>query len=299
MIGICLSVAMAWCQALPAPSAAGAPPRSEPRTILFVGNSFTHGGLSPVRNWAAGSVTDLDGSGYGGVPALFKAFSEQAGLNYAVSLETRFGTSLGFHYDRQRHLFDRAWDTVVLQEYSTLDPKSPGDTSQYVRNVGRLGSLFRMKNAAAQIFLTATWSRADMTYLRKGPWTGKPITAMAQDLRAAADLAKSSNRSITAVLPVGEAWNRAFMEGVADPNPYDGIDFGKANLWTYDHYHGSAAGYYLEALVVFGRITKIDPRSLGMRERAGDQLGLGPKLVTALQRVAAEQLLAESIVFSK
>ena len=30
--------------------------------------------------------------------------------------------------------------------------------------------------------------------------------------------------------------------GVADPNPYDGIEAGKVNLWTHDHYHASTHG---------------------------------------------------------
>ena len=62
--------------------------------------------------------------------------------------------------------------------------------------------------------------------------------------------------------------------GVADPNPYDGIEAGKLNLWTYDHYHASTYGYYLEALVVFGTLTGRDPRSLGDNECSGYELGL-------------------------
>ena len=80
------------------------------------------------------------------------------------------------------------------------------------------------------------------------------------------------------------------QEGVADLNPYDGIDFGKVDLWTWDHYHASTAGYYLTALVIFGKITKIDPRSLGKVEIAGDELGLDPNVVAELQRIAAEEL---------
>ncbi len=95
---------------------------------------------------------------------------------------------------------------------------------------------------------------------------------MALDLRAGANLALA-NRTIDGIIPVGEAWNRAFAEGVADPNPYDGTDFGKVDLWTYDQYHASTAGYYLEALMVFGKVTGLDPRSLGANEKAADDLG--------------------------
>ena len=64
------------------------------------------------------------------------------------------------------------------------------------------------------------------------------------------------------MIPVGEAWTRAMQAGVADANPYDGIEAGKLNLWTHDHYHASAHGYYLEALVIFGSLTgRIHARS--------------------------------------
>ena len=46
--------------------------------VTFVGNSFTQGAHSAARNWGADMVTDLNGAGYGGVPALFKLFAEQA-----------------------------------------------------------------------------------------------------------------------------------------------------------------------------------------------------------------------------
>ena len=263
-----------------------------PRTILFIGNSFTQGANSPVRNWHADRVTDLTGAGYGGVPALFKEFTVEAGLNYAVSLETQGGQSLAFHYDQRRTLFDRAWDAVVLQEYSTLDRDRPGDATRYIRSVGQLGSLFRVRNHAVKVHLMATWSRADQVYQPGSPWSGKPVTAMADDLRAAADRARRTNRAVADVIPVGQAWNRAFAAGVADPNPYDGITFGQLNLWSFDHYHASTAGYYLEALTVFGQITGIDPRTLGRNERAADELGLSPDHAAALQTIAHEQLAA-------
>jgi hypothetical protein len=243
-----------------------------------------------VRNWHAHRVTDLNREGYGGVPALFKEFADESGLNYAVSLETQGGQSLTFHYDQRRQLFDRPWDAVVLQEYSTLDRDRPGDPAAYIRAVGLLGTFFRARNPAVRVHLTATWSRADLTYLTAGRWYGRPIAAMADDLRRAADRARRSHPWVAGVVPVGQAWNRAFALGIADPNPYDGIAFGQANLWSYDQYHASTAGYYLEALTVFGAVTGVDPRSLGRGERAADELGLSPDLAASLQRVAHEQL---------
>lgn len=273
--------------AAPPPSATTA---ATPRTILFIGNSFTQGAHSAVRNWRANTVTDLNKAGYGGVPALFKAFAEQTGLNYSVSLETQGGKSLGFHFDERRQLFDRPWDVVVLQEFSTLDRAKPGDPARYVRDVGRLTSLFQARNAKVDVRLMSTWTRADQTYQPTGHWYRKPVTAMAIDLRRAADTARAQSPGVKEVLPVGQAWNRAFSSGLADPNPYDGISFGQLNLWAYDHYHASVAGYYLEALVVFGQITGVDPTSLGGKERAADELGLSQAQAAALQRIAREEL---------
>lgn len=269
-------------------SVAAAPARA--RNILFVGNSFTHGAHSAVRNWRANSVNDLNGAGYGGVPALFKAFTEQAGLAYDVSLETQGGKTLGFHYDERRQLLDRRWDVVVLQELSTLDKDRPGDANSYRRDVKRLTSMFRAKNPDARIHLMATWTRADQTFKPEGHWFGKPVTKMALDLRAAAEGACAATPGISGVLRVGDAWNRAFATNVADPNPYDGVTFGQVNLWSYDHYHASVAGYYLEALVVFGAITGVDPTILGAKERAADELGIGVAATVALQKVASDEL---------
>ena len=55
-----------------------------PASVLFVGNSFTFAAGSPVRFYRADTVTDLNSEGIGGVPALFKSFTQQAGLSYDV-----------------------------------------------------------------------------------------------------------------------------------------------------------------------------------------------------------------------
>jgi hypothetical protein len=94
------------------------------------------------------------------------------------------------------------------------------------------------------------------------------------------------------VIPVGAAWNRAIADGIADPNPYDGISYGQIDLWSYDQYHASAAGYYLEALVEFGQIAGVAPTRFGPNERAAEELGLSHEQAIALQRVAAETLAA-------
>jgi hypothetical protein len=141
----------------------------------------------------------------------------------------------------------------------------------------------------------ATWSRADQAYPENGAWAGQPIEAMARDVRAAYEKAATAAAAKT-VIPVGDAWTRAMQTGVADSNPYDGTAPGKLNLWTYDHYHASTHGYYLQALVIFGTVTGRDPRSLGENECSGYELGLSRGEVKALQQVAFDQLASTKAV---
>jgi hypothetical protein len=262
--------------------------------VLFIGNSFTFGAGSAVRFYRHETVTDLNDEGIGGVPALFQSFARQAGLDYDVSLETRGGTGLDFHLTEKRDLIARRWDLVVAHGYSTLDADAPRDPNKLVATSRELAELLRSKNREVDLYLMATWSRADQVYPAAGAWAGRPIEAMATDVRAAYDQAAAGARA--KVIPVGEAWNRAMRTGVADPNPYDGIDAGKLDLWTFDHYHASTYGYYLEALVIFGQLTGRDPRSLGESECSAFELGLSRTEARTLQQVAFDELAAGALM---
>jgi hypothetical protein len=258
-------------------------------SLLFIGNSFTYGQGSAVRFYRSATVSDLNHEGIGGVPALFKSFADQAGLDYDVALETRPGAGLDFHLAEKRDLIaSRAWDKVVAHGYSTLDAEKPRDPGKLIRTSKGLAELLRQKNPRVELFLTATWSRADQVYPATGAWAGTPVATMAEDVRAAYE--RAAEAAGAKVSPVGTAWNRAVRAGLADPNPYDGLDAGKLDLWTHDHYHASDYGYYLEALVVFGRVTGLDPRSLGSAECSAFELGFSTAQTEALQRVAAEEL---------
>lgn len=266
-------------------------------SILFVGNSFTYGAGSPVRFYRAHTVTDLNNEGIGGVPALFRSFARQAGLNYDVFLETRGGSGLDFHLENKLGVIaTRGWDAVVMHGYSTLDAEKPRDPAKLMTTSKQMADVLRARSPNVLLYLMATWSRADQTYPAKGAWAGQPIEAMARDVRAAYDKAATGALGVKAVIPVGEAWTRAMKTGVADPNPYDGIEPGKLNLWTYDHYHASTHGYYLEALVIFGSLTGRDPRSLGENECSAYELGLARSEVNALQQVAFDELAVAGAV---
>jgi hypothetical protein len=262
-----------------------------PTTVLFIGNSFTFAFGTPVQKWRPEIVTDLNHEGIGGVPALFKSFTKEAGLDYDVSLETHPGVGFDYHLQNRRDLIaSRPWDIVVMHGYSTLDSEKPGDPGKLVETTRQLAALLVGVNPKVEIHLTATWSRADQTYPDTGHWHGQPIAAMARDVRAGYDKAAATSPAIKSVIPVGEAWTRAIETGVADPNPYDGLTPGQIDLWGRDHYHASIEGYYLEALMVFGDITGRDPRSLGDGECSAFELGMPAAEVKALQQVAFDQL---------
>jgi hypothetical protein len=265
---------------------------ADARDILFVGNSFTFGANSPVHRYHPERVADLNQDGVGGVPALFKTFADEAGLEWTVSLETAPGTDLAFHLINKRGVIDRAWDAVVLQGYSTLASARPGDPTRHIAAARALTELFRRRNPKVEVNLMATWSRADLTYKPGGRWYGQPISRMAEDLAAASQQALVGPGNVGGIIAVGKAWDRAMRDGVADPNPYDGVAFGQVSLWSWDQYHASTEGYYLEALMVFGAVTGVDPRSLEGKERAADDLGLEPRIATALRAIAASELTA-------
>ena len=285
-LGLALALALAV-------TPAGA--QEKAKTILFVGNSFTFGANSAAHYYKPDTVTDLNGPGangktVGGVPAMFKALTKEAGLDYTVSLETVGDEGMDFHYAEKRALLDKPWDVVVMHGYSTLDIDHPGNPALLVSSAKQITDMFRAKNPKADIWLDATWSRADQTYPDGKPWHGKPIQQMGKDLAVAYDAA--AKNAMVGVIPLGLAWNRAFDTGVAGTDPYAGIPAGKINLWSWDSYHASAYGYYLEALMVFGKLTGKDPLSLGDNETVADDMGFSKPQTHALQQIAHDELAA-------
>ena len=191
-------------------------------TILFVGNSFTFAALSPVWHYRSAGVTDLNGEGVGGVPALFKVFAGEAGLPYDVSLETSPGKDLQWHIDNRTPVIDRAYDHVILQSYSTLDARNPGDPDALIQSVAALARMFHGRNPNVDIRLDATWSRADLTYQPGGHWYGKPIAAMERDVSAGYRKAAAASPWVHDVIEVGAAWNRAHRDRFRDRQPLSG-----------------------------------------------------------------------------
>jgi hypothetical protein len=270
---------------------------AQARTIVFVGNSYTYGQNSSVRYYKPDSVTDLNGPGatgktIGGVPAIFKAFTVQAGLDYSVSLETVGGIGLDYHYAEKRHALDRHWDVVALQGFSTLEGKQPGNPELLRVSSKNLVDMFRARNPQGEVWMTAVWSRPDKVYVENAPWYGTPIDKMGADISVAYNAA-ARHANASGVVEIGLAWNRAIASKVAGSNPYLGMPSSQINLWSWDNFHPSDYGYYLEALMLFGKITGKDPLLLGEDETVAEDLGFSKSQAVALQRVAHEQLFSK------
>ena len=179
-------------------------------------------------------------------------------------------------------------------------------------------------SANTKVYVEQTWARPDMVEAHKvttpdltSP-TGAPIVdtsgtggaagtaatlyygnlaGMTADMRAAFYGLVAANPGFTGVIPVGDAFQRAVDQGlVLGAGFYDANGVyveptnGLINLWWLDRTHASLYGSYLSALTTFGRITGLDPLSLGAGEQAAAALGISADIAVILQRVASEQL---------
>ena len=178
-------------------------------------------------------------------------------------------------------------------------------------------------NPNAKVYLTETWARPDMVFAHLStvadPSTsdGRPVpdpaklqaqlyypklSDMTADLHAAFYGLAGDNPDYAGVIAAGDAFQRALDMGLAKASGFydsNGVYIPNQsgdlmNLWWDDYLHASKYGSYLDALMQFGVITGLDPRSLGMNEIAARDLGIAAADAYSLQRVAALQLgLAE------
>ncbi|WP_210518030.1 hypothetical protein [Hymenobacter terricola] len=284
--------------------------RPAPNVILFVGNSFFHGKYQPVLAYNAARVTDenygLPSTSprcetptgepvvWGGIPGIFKQFTEEAGLDYEVHFEEINAKPLQYHYEHALAVIQQPrWNTVVLQEHSlwALPVRHGGHPDQFRDYATRLEQAVHTASPAARVFMFQTWPRADLCYPVGTPFAGLPLDSMAQELHASYYGFQQLNPALAGIAPAGDAWLHAVQAGVAQRNPY-APEPGKIDLWAEDHYHPSNGGAYLNACVLFGEITGRDPRTLGAAEQAATTLGITPANAVALQRIAYEQVRA-------
>ena len=318
------------------------PSLAQPQKILFVGNSFTYT-RPPALNYNTDNVVDMNLENsitkplgndpalpqpWGGVPGVFKALADQAGLDFDVRHSLRGGATLRGHmlntnpagWDLRANIAAERWDTVVLQGNSTeAVNRAGGDFAQFNFYVGVLARFIQVgdarsyresqmypggsnasrtlpanpnANPSAAIYLYQTWARPDLTYPAGAQYAGEPLETMTADLQSAYAQAATTHSGITGVVPVGEAFLRAVQEGVAFRDPYNPAKKGFDLWWHEDQFHPSGHGAYLSALVMFGAITKVDPASFGASERAARALGIEPLHAMQLQSIASQQLRA-------
>ena len=186
---------------------------------------------------------------------------------------------------------------------------NPNSLSQASCNAARTIKANPNENAAAQVYLYQTWARPDMVYPHTNTVTNSTtgaiepgvgaatlyqpsLEAMTADLHNAYFGLAASNTDFAGVAAVGDAFLLAVQQGVATRNPYaaNADSDGLIDLWWDDKLHASKYGSYLSALTLFGRITGVNPFSLGGGERAARDLGISAADAVALQRIAGMQL---------
>lgn len=178
--------------------------KASPVRFLFIGNSFT------ARN-------DL--------PGLIARLAESRGREVQYDLISAGGASLRTHLNSgkaQSELAKRKYDSVVLQEQSTLPTKNAGRMHENIREFDTL-----IRRAKAKTVLYMTWAR------RNAPESQRPITDAYRNIGA--ELGAT-------VVPVGLAW-QALLRKHAEPVLHDR-----------DQSHPTIAGSYLAACCFFAAL---------------------------------------------
>jgi hypothetical protein len=116
------------------------------------------------------------------------------------------------------------------------------------------------------------------------------MTAAMNDIAAYAG--SDGSGGLAGVVPVGRAFMAAVQAGLATRDMYapGALTDGLIDLWFNDGTHASVHGSYLSALTLFGKITGVDPMTLGAGEIAARDLGITPQDAVALQTVASYTL---------
>ena len=163
-----------------------------------------------------------------------------------------------------------------MHGFSTLDYDKPRDPAKLIATSKQMADFLRARNPNVELYLMATWSRADQTYPREGAWAGEPIEAMARDVRAAYDRAAKL---------CGSQDGDPRRRGVDARHP----DRRRRSESLRRHRAGQARSLGPRPLsrqrvrelprgagVIFGSVTGRDPRSLGENECSAYELGFRP-----------------------
>ena len=206
-----------------------------PTSAFFVGNSFTFGGPVPTL------VEDL---------AIYAGWPEPNVEYRAVP-----GRTLGWHRadDDSEGAVARireGWDVVVLQEQSTRPTDQRGDPERFKDDATWFYDQIKAANPDARVVLYETWARRfDHEYY---PGSFSDPAMMQAELRFhyydAAEryipaFSTAARPGDVQVAPCGDAWEEQLAVAGEPPR-----------LHASDSWHASAAGAYLNALVIYGTI---------------------------------------------
>jgi len=252
---------------------------------------------------------------WGGIPGIFAEFASEAGFPYDVHIEAISATSLAKNYSAASDVITRPnWDTVVLQEAtfqpipSSISLDSNSNPASFCTAVNTIEAAVHTTAPNARIFLYETGAPADTAYrlsTAAAPFSDSAYLLSLETLTSAYHdayvSAASQNQRIAGIAPTGDAWSLAWSLGVANPDPYGGNASGVSLTFNYQSgsspstrntptdagfHHPSIYGAYLNALVLFQRISDTDVRTLGGAEQAAAFLGIAPEVAVDLQKVA-------------
>jgi hypothetical protein len=175
----------------------------------------------------------------------------------------------------------------------------------------RHGGRVHASDPKADLYLYSTWAPADTAYLDatadgmsfSTPVYLRSLGVLTDAYRDATLSAAQQDGHIRDIAPVGDAWERAWREGVANPDPYSGAGISLSFNYqpgsepsTKDvptdagYHHPSKYGAYLSGLVLFETLTGADVRRFGEDETSAAELGIPRATAVQLQRVAWESV---------
>jgi hypothetical protein len=279
--------------------------------------------LTYLQNNSSSQYTEV--GPFGGVAGIFLQLTEEAGLNYNVSLIavssatlTGYANNTGSEAGDLSLIENSQYSQVVLQDQSfqplptsiTVNGQSVATrgnptsfnsgVTKLVNDIDAADATGHKPNAAITLYETPPIASygytssnpnapifGSSTVASQGgnkayaPYVGdaNPIAAMASDLHNAYLNAASSyntanpTKSHVSVALAGDAWVSAINMGIAQQDPFlVNEPAGEVDLWdsnpllacceTPIGYHPSAYGDYLDALVLFGQITGVNPETL-------------------------------------
>ena len=234
----------------------GARPLSRPRSVLFIGNSYTY---------------------YNLVPGIVRELASFEGRDLRVEMFTIGGCTMERHLEQAdcRDLIERGgYDFVVLQDQS-LHPALIG-TPDDQGIAGRMEAIvahIRTHNPKVRPYVEMTWGRRDGYTDRKFDYDFLRSYASMQERIRVNTLAEAEAVG-AGCIPVGVAWSRVRTER---PD---------IELYAADGSHPSYAGSYLAAAVICTTLTGapfgaapsdglLDPDTAAYLRRVAEQTVLG------------------------